>query len=179
MVSARKRTGNGVWNGTMNLALIDATTTNDAESKIRLIIDTVPALIWSARPDGSLDFISQRWLDYTGMTLEQMLERDWGTQCHPDDNDQLRSKWQAALTEGTRQPVPTKPKRGRGLSETFVAQKKEMIEAALRESGGRVSGPAGAAARLGMPGSTLESQIRSLKINKNRFKTAEPSTSRT
>ena len=46
-----------------------------------------------------------------------------------------------------------------------------MIEAALRESRGRVSGSSGAAAKLGIPGSTLESKIRSLKINKNHFKT--------
>jgi len=46
-----------------------------------------------------------------------------------------------------------------------------MIEAALSECGGRVFGPLGAAAKLGMPRSTLESKIRSLKINKNRFKT--------
>jgi transcriptional regulator with GAF, ATPase, and Fis domain len=58
-----------------------------------------------------------------------------------------------------------------------VAQEKEMIEAALRDSGGRVSGPAGAAAKLGMPGSTLESKIRSLKIKKNRFKPDDPPTS--
>ena len=49
-----------------------------------------------------------------------------------------------------------------------------MIEAALRESGGRVSGPSGAAAKLGIPGSTLDSKIRSLKIDKNRFKTTDP-----
>jgi formate hydrogenlyase transcriptional activator len=77
-----------------------------------------------------------------------------------------------------RQPLPGKPKRALGLSENLVVQEKEMIEAALRDSGGRVSGPAGAAARLGMPGSTLESKIRSLKINKNRFKPDDPSTSR-
>jgi formate hydrogenlyase transcriptional activator len=77
-----------------------------------------------------------------------------------------------------RQPLPGKPKRDLGLSENLVAQEKEMIEAALRDSRGRVSGPTGAAARLGMPGSTLESKIRALKINKNRFKTADPSASR-
>lgn len=49
-------------------------------------------------------------------------------------------------------------------------QEKESIEAALEASGGRVSGPSGAAARLGMPASTLESKIRSLRINKFRFK---------
>jgi formate hydrogenlyase transcriptional activator len=56
------------------------------------------------------------------------------------------------------------------FSEKLAVQEKEMIEAALRETGGQVFGPSGAAARLGMPRSTLESKIRSLKINKNRFK---------
>jgi DNA-binding NtrC family response regulator len=58
----------------------------------------------------------------------------------------------------------------RELSPRLAAQEKEMIEIALRESGGRVSGPSGAAQKLGMPGSTLESKIKALKINKNRFK---------
>jgi len=46
----------------------------------------------------------------------------------------------------------------------------DIIEAALKESGGRVFGPTGAAAKLGIPRSTLESKIRSLKIDKNHFK---------
>lgn len=56
------------------------------------------------------------------------------------------------------------------LSEKVAAREKEIIEAALRESQGRVFGPSGAAAKLGIARSTLESKIRSLKINKNRFK---------
>ncbi|MGB2617630.1 MAG: helix-turn-helix domain-containing protein, partial [Candidatus Acidiferrales bacterium] len=52
----------------------------------------------------------------------------------------------------------------------LVAQEKSMIEAALKESRGQVFGPSGAAAKLGIPRSTLESRIRSLKINKSRFK---------
>ena len=59
---------------------------------------------------------------------------------------------------------------GQPLPDMLVSQTKEMIEAALAESGGRVSGPSGAAARLGMPASTLESKIKSLKINKYLFK---------
>ena len=55
------------------------------------------------------------------------------------------------------------------------AQEKEIIEAALSESGGRVYGPSGAAAKLGIPRSTLEHKIRSLKIDKNRFKTSRSS----
>ena len=56
------------------------------------------------------------------------------------------------------------------LSEKLTAQEKELIEAALAESHGRVSGPSGAAARLGIPQSTLDSKIKSLKINKNQFR---------
>jgi len=56
------------------------------------------------------------------------------------------------------------------LSEKVAAQEKEIIETALRDSQGRVFGPSGAAAKLGIARSTLESKIRSLKINKNRFK---------
>jgi DNA-binding NtrC family response regulator len=56
------------------------------------------------------------------------------------------------------------------LSERLTSQEKEMIEAALAASKGRVSGPLGAAARLGIPQSTLDSKIKSLKINKHQFR---------
>jgi PAS domain S-box-containing protein len=78
----------------------------------------------------------------------------------------------------TRQPLATEPKSQHDLATKLAAQEKETIEAALRECGGRVSGPSGAAAKLGIPGSTLESKIRSLKINKNRFKTTDLATDR-
>ena len=72
----------------------------------------------------------------------------------------------------SRQPLADEAKSPLDLTEKLAAQEREMIEAALRECGGRVFGPSGAAAKLGMPRSTLESKIRSFKINKNRFKTA-------
>jgi hypothetical protein len=56
------------------------------------------------------------------------------------------------------------------LTHKLAVHEKEMIEASLRKSEGRVSGPSGAAAKLGISRSTLESKIRSLKINKNRFR---------
>ncbi len=70
---------------------------------------------------------------------------------------------QPLLTEDTKQQVE--------LPRRLLAQEKSMIEASLLETRGRVSGPSGAAAKLGIPRSTLESKIRSLKINKNRFRT--------
>jgi transcriptional regulator with GAF, ATPase, and Fis domain len=73
----------------------------------------------------------------------------------------------------SRQPPAAVPSRLEPLRK-LPSQEKEIIEAALSESGGQVYGPSGAAAKLGMPRSTLESKIRSLKINKKRFKTAFP-----
>jgi len=70
----------------------------------------------------------------------------------------------------SRQSLPARPVPPR--SEGPAPTEKEMIEAALTETRGRVSGPSGAAVRLGIPPSTLETRIRSLKINKYRFKSA-------
>jgi len=78
----------------------------------------------------------------------------------------------------SRQPRGSETKSQLDLSRRLATQEKEIIEAALRESGGRVSGRSGAAAKLGIPGPTLESKIRSLKIDKYRFKTAVSSSNR-
>jgi transcriptional regulator with GAF, ATPase, and Fis domain len=61
---------------------------------------------------------------------------------------------------------------GQPLPDVLTTQEKELIEAALTESKGRISGPSGAAARLGMPRSTLDSKIKTLKIDKHRFLSA-------
>jgi len=61
-----------------------------------------------------------------------------------------------------------------GLSGALAAHEKALVEDALRATGGRVFGPTGAAARLGIPRSTLEARIRTLKINKSRFRTKGP-----
>jgi PAS domain S-box-containing protein len=74
----------------------------------------------------------------------------------------------------SRRSPATEPSRDLGLSKKRPSQERAIIEAALTECGGQVSGSSGAAAKLGIPGSTLESKIKSLKINKNRFKPAIP-----
>src|SRR5208282_5851155 len=70
------------------------------------------------------------------------------------------------------QPPPATPESQQQveLPRRLLVQEKEMIEAALKDTRGRVSGPAGAAVKLGIPRSTLESKIRALGINTNRFK---------
>ena len=55
------------------------------EQDIRLVVDTIPTLAWSAGPDGSADFVNQRWLDYTGLSAKQALGSGWQGAIHPDD----------------------------------------------------------------------------------------------
>ncbi len=68
--------------------------------------------------------------------------------------------------------APTRQSKPAGRSsECRASEEKQTIEAALADAQGRVSGPTGAAAKLGIPPSTLDSKIRALRINKHRFKT--------
>ena len=72
---------------------------------------------------------------------------------------------------------PAVERRGATLPGRLVAHEKAIIEETLRASGGRVFGPSGAAERLGIPRSTLESRIRALRIDKRRFRSRPPTTS--
>ncbi|MCU1267854.1 MAG: domain S-box-containing protein [Acidobacteria bacterium] len=63
-----------------------------SEDRVRLIIDTIPTMTWTTRPDGTLDFVNQRWLDYTGLTLEEAIEEPTRT-VHPEDLPRAMENW--------------------------------------------------------------------------------------
>jgi len=64
---------------------------------IRLVVDTIPTLAWSARPDGSAEFFNQRWLDYTGLSAEQALGSGWQVAIHSDDLPRILETFREAL----------------------------------------------------------------------------------
>src|SRR5216683_2678524 len=67
------------------------------EQDIRLVVDTIPTLAWSAAPDGSADFFNQRWLDYTGLSAKQALDWGWKVAIHPDDLPRILETFREAL----------------------------------------------------------------------------------
>jgi PAS domain S-box-containing protein len=88
-------------------AVIDITEAKRAEEKIRLserelrtLVEAIPAYVGTALPDGSVDFISQSWLDYTGFSREQGTGWGWGGAIHPEDFDRVAANWRAALAAG-------------------------------------------------------------------------------
>jgi PAS domain S-box-containing protein len=76
------------------------TTLQRSEDRLRLVIDTIPAHVWSARPDGCVDFINRRWLETTGLTRQDALGWNWGAVVHPDDLARYVEEWHAALAAG-------------------------------------------------------------------------------
>jgi len=67
---------------------------------IRLVIDTIPALVWSALPDGSVDFVSRRWLEFTGLSTEQALGWGYTAAIHPDDWERWLAQRPARASAG-------------------------------------------------------------------------------
>ena len=70
-----------------------------SEDRLRLVIDTIPTLVWRARPDGVPDFLNQPALDYTGLSLDQA-ETGWPRAFHPDDKKGMLVKWSAIRASG-------------------------------------------------------------------------------
>jgi len=67
------------------------------KDELRQAIDTIPGFVWSALPDGSVDFLNRRWCDYTGLTLQDASGRGWQSAIHPEDRPQLVSYWNSLL----------------------------------------------------------------------------------
>jgi PAS domain S-box-containing protein len=72
----------------------------ESEVTLRTIIDTIPALAWSARPDGSAEFFNRRWLDYAGLSAEEASDWGWTVALHPEDRDRLMDYWRHLLASG-------------------------------------------------------------------------------
>jgi len=68
--------------------------------ELRLAVDTIPGLVWSARPDGYVDFLNQRWCDYTGMSLDEACGWGWERATHPDDLASITAYWRSVLASG-------------------------------------------------------------------------------
>jgi PAS domain S-box-containing protein len=83
------------WYGTTN----DVEDLKRAEDRVRLIINTIPTMAWTVRPDGVVDFVNQRWLDYAGLSLPEEIEDPTRT-VHPEDLPRVMKKWLTDMAAG-------------------------------------------------------------------------------
>ena len=71
-----------------------------SEARYRFLAEAIPVQIWTAQPDGTLDYVSQRVADYFGTTVEQVLGEGWQNVIHPDDLGSVVARWTSSLQSG-------------------------------------------------------------------------------
>jgi formate hydrogenlyase transcriptional activator len=81
---------------------------------IQLLVDSIPALIHTARPDGCIDYFNKRWLEYFGATLEQVADWNWTAFVHPEDVEGIVAEWRACLASGEVFEYETRVRRADG-----------------------------------------------------------------
>jgi len=92
-----------------------------SEDRLRLVIDTIPTLVWRAGPDGVPDFLNQPALDYTGLSLDQA-ETGWPRAFHPDDKKAMLVKWSAIRESGMPGGLEARLRRYDGQYRWFLFQ---------------------------------------------------------
>ncbi|MGA9883002.1 MAG: PAS domain-containing protein [Candidatus Acidiferrales bacterium] len=91
-----------------------------SERNLRLIINTMPVLAWSAQADGSVDFMNQRWLDYTGLSPVQAQGWGWSQAFHPDDLGRLNDYWLTTIASGQTGEIEARLRRFDGRYRWFL-----------------------------------------------------------
>ena len=80
----------------------------------------IPGLVWTARPDGRIDFLNQRWREYTGLTLEQAGGWGWRAAIHPEDLFGLVNYWKSMLASGKPREAEARLRRFDGTYRWFL-----------------------------------------------------------
>jgi PAS domain S-box-containing protein len=114
---------------------VSPTEVDQASTKIeeQLVIHTTPALIHTALPDGNIDFFNRRWLEYLGLTLEDVQGWRWTAAIHPEDVAGIVEKWRTSLATGEPFEAETRVRRADGVYRWFLHRK-----VALRDDCGKI-----------------------------------------
>ncbi|ALW86892.1 hypothetical protein AUC43_18495 [Hymenobacter sedentarius] len=72
----------------------------ESQERSKFILEALPVMVWTTRPDGSSDYFNQRWLTFTGRTMAQEVEFGWLEGVHPDDRDAANTAWRLAYESG-------------------------------------------------------------------------------
>jgi len=116
------------WYGTTS----DIDDLKRAEDRVRLIIDTLPMMVWTLRPDGVVDFVNQRWVDYTGLSLEEEI-REPTRVVYPEDLPRVIERWLANMAAGEPSEDEMRLRRADGEYRWFLVR-----TAPLRDEQGNV-----------------------------------------
>jgi len=92
----------------------------ESEAKFRALSDLVPQLVWACTPDGLNVYFNQRWVEYTGLSLEESYGRGWNTPFHPNDKQAAWDAWNHAVHTGDIYRVESRLRAGDGSYRWFL-----------------------------------------------------------
>ncbi|MBV8842377.1 MAG: PAS domain-containing protein, partial [Bryobacterales bacterium] len=101
--------------------------------QLRDVIDTIPAYAWSAGQDGAIDFINERWLEFSGFSAEEALGWGWETSIHPEDRQRFLAAWRAAVASGQPMEAEARVRRTDGQYRWLLIR-----NVPLRDKGGKI-----------------------------------------
>jgi PAS domain S-box-containing protein len=94
----------------------------ERELNLRRITQTIPGMLWSATPEGEVDYCNHPWLEFAAMTEEQAKGWGWATVIYPDDRDGLIESWHASLASGVPLDVEARLRRFDGAYRWFLVR---------------------------------------------------------
>ena len=103
------------------------------EARVRALVDSLPQLLWSARPDGDFDYLSPQWVNFTGVPAGPHTGEGWLDAVHPDDRDDLRAGWSQAIQGGLPFDLEHRLRRHDGVWRWFTTR-----ASAVREEDGSI-----------------------------------------
>ncbi len=102
------------------------------EVELSRIVDALPGLVWTALPDGRIDFLNQRWCEYTGLGADEATGHGWQTAIHPEDLPELLRRWQTTLASGQPLEMEARLKRCDGEYRLFLFRTFPLVDAVGR-----------------------------------------------
>lgn len=141
------------------------------ENELGRTINALPGLVWTARPDGAIDFVNRRWCDYTGLGASESIGKGWQAAVHPNDLGELLAQWQSILLSGKAGDMEARLRRHDGEHHWFVFRVSPMTDPSGQivkwcginfDVEGRWRAEEARRARWWLPSPTRESHFRSI-----------------
>jgi PAS domain S-box-containing protein len=98
----------------------------ESEDELRLITEVIPQQIWTALPNGEVDYVNQRWEEFTGIVFPQMQQRGWEAIVHPDDLDRVRQTWEEAVESGKKYDVEARLRQSDATYRWFLGRARPL-----------------------------------------------------
>ena len=99
------------------------------ENDLNRVVDMLPGLVWTALPDGQVDFINQRWCEYTGLSGAEACGEGWQTAIHPDDLPELLDRWRSILASNAAGEMEARLRRSDGEYRWFLFRTRPLADA--------------------------------------------------